>query len=97
MLLLVGLGCSIAAYIYLGHPAAAILSSVAFGLGLCWNLNLGAIGMLMALVAGLIAIAVTSPEYDLTLNGMVFASLVCFLWVCWGFKITIFGPEGNPS
>jgi hypothetical protein len=89
--LLVGLAASIAAYIYLGHPAVAALSAVIFGLLVCWNQRIGVVGILIALVAGAVALSVTGPQYDLTYNSGILGGVVLCVVLAYGLKVMVFG------
>lgn len=90
--LLVGLGGSIAAYIYLGHPAVAAISAVIFGLLVCWNQSIGLLGTLIALIIGAVALAVTGPQYDL--SGILGGVVLCVI-LAYGIKVMIFGTGSN--
>jgi hypothetical protein len=89
--LLVGLGLSIAAYVYLGHPAIALISAVVFGLLVCWNQDIGLLGMGMALIAGLIVVAATSPEFDPRYNADVLGGVILCIVCIYGLKYMVFG------
>lgn len=91
MLLLVGLGCSVAAYVYLGHPAVAAVCAIVFGLLVCWSQRVGAVGILIALIGGLVALAVTGPQYDLTYNSGILGGVILCVVLLYGLKVMVFG------
>jgi hypothetical protein len=91
LLLLAGLAASVAAYLYLGHPAVAALSAVIFGLLVCWNQRVGLIGILVALIVGAVALAATGPQYDLTYNSGILGGVVLCIVLAYGLKVMVFG------